>query len=163
MYRVTHTNGIIDRIYKVGVSQRIPEDSTEISNEDYQKIRDSGLVASCFRLDGGKVEPSSDQQLIIKRRRLSESSRNLASHKILGAIPLWKQLNLISESVSLLDKVLNGDSLSEEEKTKMQYARDTWEKISDIRAASNNIELIIDAADSLDDFNLETREEWPTT
>ena len=77
-----------------------------------------------------------------KESRKPNRIKKEASRRILEIAPEWKQRNLISSGVEMLDKLVQGGSLSTADLAARNYSLSIWSQIAKIRAKSNELEAM---------------------
>ena len=75
-----------------------------------------------------------------KRSRVDYDIKGEANQKIIEIAPIWKQVNMISAGLELLNKKLSDVSLSEEDITLEANLQETWKQVRAIRSKSGEVE-----------------------
>ena len=80
-----------------------------------------------------------------------------ANQRIIGALPEWKQRNLIARGVELLDLQIGGQVLTPTEEAERVSIKSAWDQVKNIRNYSDFLESEVDAGRYVD-----ISDGWPT-
>lgn len=170
---LTKTNGIMTLpIIKVLQDKVIKEDATKtklkLSDLTESELRLLGLASIHYQRPQGdyiigepSVELTTDGVIYTYpnaylRQIQSEEVKVEAEARILKLLPEWKQRNKLARAVELIKKIASGETLTQSEQTEITDDLALWEKIKQIRKASNTIE----ALDPIP-HNFRESSEWP--
>lgn len=100
------------------------------------------------------LQDALDEEQLAQVDQKKQEIRTLAEKKIQKIIPMHKQLNLLANSIFLLDK--GKPNWSQAETDQVNDMKASWSKINDIRDHSNQLEVDVES-----DINTDIETGWP--
>lgn len=123
------------------------------TDTDFNFIDNNGGTHTVGRGNGIENEADALNALLsgFKAERITQI-KAIAQEQIYAIVPPWRQANLTARSVQLLSyKITRGLTTDETE----EYARNEaiWGQVQEIRAASDEAELAVNAATTVEEIN----------
>lgn len=75
---------------------------------------------------------------------------NTAYNKIINIAPEYMQMNMTARSAELLEKIIEGGTLSEEEEAEREYIRSIWDRVKALRAHAKYLKSEVEAGNNPD-------------